>query len=199
MGTAIRAGSTGKHIASGPTWGGPAFGPPIHTRSVLTASTDPPPPGSPGPRQGNSTTSLLRQFKAVWRELPGLFSDRVELLSLELQRAAQSLVEIVVLLVGAAILGVTVWLALWAALVSLMVSLGLSLFAALLAAVVLNLVAMMLAVQRMRRLLPRLKLPATRRHLMLSPDPQPVHAPPPSEDRPDDRTAAPAAGQPDAR
>ncbi|PTT86397.1 hypothetical protein DBR42_13695 [Pelomonas sp. HMWF004] len=150
---------------------------------------DSPPPGAPG--QGHSTASLLRQFKAVWRELPGLVSDRVELLSLELQRAAQSLVEIVVLLVGVAILGITAWLCLWAALVGLMVSLGLPLFAALLVAVGLNLLATMVAVHRVRGLLPRLQLPATRRHLMLSPDPQP-------EDRPDDRTAAPAAGPPDA-
>ena len=154
-----------------------------------------PPPGTPGPGARVAPASLRRQLKALWRELPGLLSDRVELLSLELQRAGQSLAEIVVLLVGVAILGVTGWLVLWAALVALLVSLGLNVLWALLLVVAINGLGVLLALQRVRRLLPRLKLPATRRHLMVSPDPTPRS----TEDPADDSPAASAAGQPVAR
>ena len=136
---------------------------------------DTPPPGSSGPAQRAAPASLRRQLQALWRELPGLLSDRVELLSLELQRAGQSLAEIVVLLVGVAVLGVTACLVLWAAL-----------------AIAINGLGVVLALQRVRRLLPRLKLPATRRHLMVSPDPTPH----PTKDHADDSPAASAAGQP---
>lgn len=153
---------------------------------------DTPPPGSSGPAQRAAPPSLRRQLQALWRELPGLLSDRVELLSLELQRAGQSLAEIVVLLVGVAVLGVTAWLVLWAALIALLVSLGLHLLWALLLAIAINGLGVVLALQRVRRLLPRLKLPATRRHLMVSPDPTPH----PTKDHADDSPAASAAGQP---
>jgi hypothetical protein len=55
----------------------------------------------------------LTSLQGLLRELTGLVSDRVELLSLELQRAGQVLAQIVALIVGAAILGMTAWLALW--------------------------------------------------------------------------------------
>jgi len=97
-----------------------------------------------------------------------------------------------------AILGVTAWLALWAALVGLLVRAGLPLAGALLVVIAVNGLVIVLAAQRVRRLLPRLKLPATRRHLMVSPDPTPHPAPSP-EDRPDDRSAATVAGEPVAR
>lgn len=130
--------------------------------------------------------SLLQQLQALAGELPGLVSDRVELLSLELKRAAQSLVQVVALTVAIAILGVTVWLALWAALIGLLMASGLPLLAALLLTIGINLIAIAAAVARVRRLLPRLQLPATRRHLTVSPDPR--HSP---EITPDDpRTAA---------
>lgn len=118
--------------------------------------------------------SLLQQLQGLARELPRLVSDRVELLSLELQRATQSLVQIVVLVVAIAILGVTVWLTLWAALISLLVHVaGLPLLAALLLTAGINAVVIAVAVARVRQLLPRLQLPATRRHLTVPPDPSP--------------------------
>lgn len=161
-------------------------------------TTDSPPPGTPGPAPSAEPASLQQQLLALWHELPGLVSDRVELLSLELQRAAHALAQIVALVVGMAILGVTAWLALWAALVGLLVRAGLPLAGALLVAIAVNGLVIVLAAQRVRRLLPRLKLPATRRHLMVSPDPTPHPAPSP-EDRPDDRSAATVAGEPVAR
>lgn len=156
--------------------------------------TDTPPPGTPGPAPQAGPASLQQQLKALWHELPGLVSDRVELLSLELQRAARSLVEIVALIVGVTILGVTVWLVLWAALIALLVAAGLNVVWAMLLAIAVNGVVIVLALQRVRRLLPRLKLPATRRHLMVSPDPTPS-----PEERADERPVAPTAGQPVAR
>jgi len=128
--------------------------------------------------------SLLQHLKALASELPGLVSDRVELLTLELQRAAQSLVQIVMLTVAIAILGVTVWFALWAALISLLLHGGLPPLAALLLTVAINTLVIAVAVARVRKLLPRLQLPATRRHLMVSPNPAP-------EAPPDERSAVP--------
>jgi hypothetical protein len=195
------AASSRKHIArGGPAWERPGARPareaPV-TETILTEPiTDTPPPGTPGAAAREAPASLQRQLKDLWRELPGLVSDRVELLSLELQRAAQSLAEIVALIVGVAILGVTVWLVLWAALIALLVGAGLNVIWAMLLAIAVNGLVIVLALQRVRKLLPRLKLPGTRRHLMVSPDPTPQ---PPSEDRPDDRPAASVAGQPVAR
>lgn len=119
---------------------------------------------------------LLEQLQSLWRELPGLVSDRVELLSLELQRAVQALAQIVALMVAVAILGVTAWLVLWAGAIRLLVAKGMPWEAALLLAIVINGLAIVAALQRVRSLLPKLRLPATRRHLMLTPDPQPTEA-----------------------
>lgn len=124
----------------------------------------PPPPAAPSP---------LHTLLSLLHELPGLVSDRVELLALELQRAARALAEIVAWLVVLVILGVTVWLALWAAAVVAALHAGLSWPGALLLAVVFNLAVMAWGVRRMRQLLPQLRLPATRRHLTVSPDPRP--------------------------
>lgn len=139
----------------------------------------------PGPDPGPPTESLTDQLHALWRELPGLVSDRVELLSLELHRAAQALAQIVALLVAVAVLGVTVWLVLWGAIIRLLVGAGMPLAAALLLAIALNVLAIMAALLRVRQLLPRLKLPATRRHLMIAPDSHP-----PSQEAADERQAA---------
>lgn len=111
--------------------------------------------------------SIFDSLHAVLRELPGLVSDRVDLFSLELSRAGLALAQIVVLIVGAAILGVTAWLMLWAGIVVALVGLGLHWALALLAALLVNAAAVWIAVLRVQRLLPSLRLPATRRHLTL--------------------------------
>lgn len=107
----------------------------------------------------------LESLQSIWRELPGLVSDRVDLLSLELQRAGRVLAQIVALLVAAAILGVTAWLALWAGIAVGLVQLGLHWSLSLLLVLVLNAGVAGLAIGRLRMLLPLLRLPATRRHL----------------------------------
>ena len=117
------------------------------------------PPASPPPPVGES---LLQAVKGLVKELPALVSDRLELLALELQRARNAMVQIVMLVVAAAILGVAAWL----------VSLGLAWPLSLLAVLALNLIAAWVAIARVRSLVPRLGLPATRRHLSFSLKPQ---------------------------
>lgn len=109
--------------------------------------------------------SLFQQLLAVWRELPGLVSDRVDLLGLELQCASLALIQIVVLVLACGILGVTAWLVLWAGLIVGLVALGLHIAWALLVVLVFNAGAAWWAMGRIRQLLQRLSLPATRRHL----------------------------------
>ncbi|MEO6276498.1 phage holin family protein [Roseateles sp.] len=150
----------------------------------------PAPPGTSGPGASAPPDSLLQQLKGLARELPGLVSDRVELLALELQRATQALFHIVALVVAIAILGVTVWLALWAALISLLMQAGLPLLAALLLTIGINGLVIAVAVARMHKLMPRLALSATQRHLTVPPDPRHSH-----ETHADERSPVPAAGQ----
>lgn len=147
-------------------------------------------PGNPG--GGAAPDSLIDQIKSLACELPGLVSDRVELLALEVQRAAQALMQMLVLVVVIAILGVTVWLALWVAVINALMAAGVPLLGALLLAIALNSVVIAWALARVRRLLPRLGLPVTRRHLTVPPkrDPFPVNDP---ENRTDERSVAPTA------
>ena len=123
---------------------------------------EPAPPGA---------ASLLRQLQDLLQDLPGLVGDRVELLLLELQRAARALVQIVALGVAVAILGVTAWLLLWTGAIRLLMLAGLSMDGALLVALAVNGLALGVALQRLRRLLPELSLPATRRNLLPPGDP----------------------------
>ena len=135
---------------------------------------------------------LLESARAIVRELPALVGDRVELLSLELERAGRALVKATVLAAAAAILALTAWLAVWGVVVGALVALGWPAALAHALVVLLNAAAAALALWRARALLRLLGLPATRRHLMLGlPDP-PADASP-REELPDERRAAAAA------
>ena len=123
--------------------------------------------------------SWMHTLGEIWTALPGLLNDRIELLSLELQRAGSALAQVVLLIVVGGILGVTAWLLLWAVIVGALVDAGWHSALALSAAMGVNLAAAAWAGLRARRLLPLLRLPATRRHLMISP------APPPTDENPD--------------
>lgn len=107
-----------------------------------------------------------RTLQDLVAALPGLVTDRLELLALELQRAGRGLVQIMALVVATAMLGATAWLALCGGLVLTLVALGLWWPLALLAVVLVNLALAWAAVSRARRLLTNLGLPATRRHLV---------------------------------
>jgi len=162
---------------------------PNGSRDAQSDASDRPsnPPGSPAAPQ----PSWLASIQGLMHESAGLISDRIELLSLELQRAGQVLAQIVALIVAAAILAVTAWLALWGGVVVALISAGLHWAAASLIVLVINLGACWWAAARARALAPLLNLPATRRHLTLS---QPSTATsPPSPDEHTEPIAAASA------
>lgn len=111
--------------------------------------------------------SLTGTLQALLRELPGLLGDRVELLALELGRAASALARVVAWVMAIAILGVTAWLACCAGVVVALVEAGWHWALALLPVVAVHLAAVAFAWSRVTRLLPQLSLPATRRHLTM--------------------------------
>lgn len=124
------------------------------------------------PMQGDPPTreSFLSALGGLVTNLPGLFSDRVDLMSLELQRAGLALVHLLMWGVTAAMLLLTSWLGLWAVLADAAVQAGMPWPGAVLGAAVINLLAAWAAITAARRLTPRLGLPMTRRHLDLSGD-----------------------------
>jgi hypothetical protein len=123
---------------------------------------------------------MLQTLQGLWRDLPGLIGDRIDLLTLEVQRAGKALMQIIALVIVAAILVVTAWLALWSAVVGLLMLWGLHWSVALLIVLALNLGAAWWAALRIRSLVPDLRLPATRRHLRTSPSPGPKEVAPPT-------------------
>ncbi len=142
---------------------------------VFTAAQGEPDHPAPGHEAaGERPEGLIQSLQSLLQELPALVSDRVDLLSLELRRAGRALTQIVMLVVAGAILGITGWLVLWGAIVVALVSLGLPLAVTLFAALAINVGAAVWALLRVRKLLPSLGLPATRRHLMISPSPLPA-------------------------
>jgi hypothetical protein len=122
----------------------------------------PPPPQAPG-------GSLLQTLTGVLQELPGLVSDRVRLLALELQRAGLALAQMAALVVAAAILASTAWLALWSGIAVAMVRAGTPWGWALAIVIVVNFSAAALALRRARGLARWLGLPATLRRLTQAP------------------------------
>jgi hypothetical protein len=135
--------------------------------------------------RSDASPSPWQQLQQLLRDLPHLLSDRVDLLALELERAGRALARIVVLVVAAAVLVVTAWLAAWAAVFMLLMNAGLPPIAALVLVVLFNALAAWLALTRAQRLVGLLSLPATRRHLTVAPTRQPPHA----------RSAAPSSIQ----
>lgn len=148
---------------------------------MADGSRDDEPLAGGGAARGETLTESLQ---SLLHELPGLVSDRVELFALELARAGSALARIVAWVVAIAILGVTAWLALWAGLVIALVGLGVHWALALLPVLLINLAAVLLAVGQIRQLATRLSLPATRRHLTMSPPPAPPEANPDDPDGP---------------
>ena len=136
-------------------------------------------------RSPTALPPLAQEALSLWRDLPGLLRDRLELMGLEVKRAARALVTMLVLSVAAALMAMTAWALLWALLVSLMVHLGLVQWGALLIAFAVNVVAAAVLVWRATLQWPQLDLPATRRHLSFTPSPRasmpdPLDAQPPT-------------------
>jgi hypothetical protein len=123
-----------------------------------------------------AAVSLLDLVQSLLHEVPGLISDRVELLSLELGRAGAALAKIVALTVAVAILGITAWAALWTGVVMGLLALDWHWALALGVVILANAGAIAWAALQMRRLAGLLKLPATRRHLTMRASAQAVAA-----------------------
>lgn len=124
-------------------------------------------PSAPGAK----AESFLQLVFGLVKELPGLVSDRVHLLTLELQRARRTLAQMIALAVAAALMALTAWFALWIGVAAAAVEAGLPWGWALLLVLALNLGAAWFAIARVTRLAPLLALPATVRRLTVAPAP----------------------------
>jgi uncharacterized membrane protein YqjE len=119
-----------------------------------------PPPAAP-----DESLSLPKAVGALFADLPGLLTDRVRLLSLELRRASNALGEMVALGLLAAILIATAWITLWVGLAAAFLAVGLAWPWIVLLVLFVNLTAAAWAVMRVKALAPLLALPATLRRL----------------------------------
>jgi len=119
-----------------------------------------PPEGPP-----EEIASLPKAIGALLADLPGILTDRVRLLSLELQRATNALGQMVALGLLAAILVATAWLAFWLGLAAAFLALGVAWPWIVLLVLFINLSAAVWCVMRVKRLAPLLALPATLRRL----------------------------------
>ena len=123
---------------------------------------DAPPPPDATP---DDVVSLPKAVGALFADLPGLLTDRVRLLSLELQRASNALGQMVALGLLAAILFATAWITLWIGLAEAFLAVGLKWPWIVLLVLFVNLSAGIWAVLRVKALAPLLALPATLRRL----------------------------------
>lgn len=133
--------------------------------------------------EAHSQGSFMHLLTSLLRDIPGLISDRVHLVALELRRARQAAVQMVALVVVAAILAATAWIALWGFVIAVALTSGLPSYAALILVLLLNLVGGWLAIKRAKALAGYLALPATVRRLTTKPAAKPV-APPPTHATP---------------
>ena len=109
--------------------------------------------------------SLPKAIGALFADLPGLLTDRVHLLSLELRRASNALGQMVALGLLAAILFATAWITLWIGLAEAFLAVGLKWPWIVLLVLFVNLSAAVWALLRVKALAPLLALPATLRRL----------------------------------
>ncbi len=124
---------------------------------------DAPPP--PREAANDEVVSLPKAVAALFADLPGLLTDRVHLLALELRRASGALGQMVALGLLAAILAGTAWLAMWVGLAAALLAVGLAWPWVALLVLFVNLSAAVWAVLRIKSLAPLLALPATLRRL----------------------------------
>ena len=125
----------------------------------------PPPDAAPEESREGPSQSLPKAVSALFADLPGLLTDRVHLLALELRRASGALGEMVALGLLAAILFATAWFTLWVGFAVAMIALGLAWPWVVLLVLFVNLSAAAWAMLRVKALAPLLALPATLRRL----------------------------------
>jgi uncharacterized membrane protein YqjE len=139
---------------------------------------------TPSPATPDEVVSLPKAVSALFADLPGLLTDRVHLLSLELRRASNALGQMVALGLLAAILIATAWLTLWVGLAAAFLAVGLAWPWIVLLVLFVNLSAAAWAVMRVKALAPLLALPATLRRLTDSDAPAGAPEPDRESDRP---------------
>ena len=120
---------------------------------------------SPPEATPDEAVSLPKAVGALLADLPGLLSDRVHLLSLELRRASNALGQMVALGLLAAILFATAWITLWVGLAAAFLAVGLAWPWIVLLVLFITLAAGLWALMRAKALAPLLALPATLRRL----------------------------------
>lgn len=125
------------------------------------------------PASGTTTAPPWQVLGDLLHELPGLVSDRVHLLSLEIKRAGIATAHIVALTLGAAILLATAWLALWAGVIVGLMQNGVHWAWVFGGVLLVNGGAAAWTLLRVKQLAPLLGLPATLRHLTLAREPAP--------------------------
>jgi Putative Actinobacterial Holin-X, holin superfamily III len=113
--------------------------------------------------------SLPQLLGRLFDDLPGVVSDRVHLLTLEMRRATRALVKVLVLSMVAGLLAITAWLALWAGLAAAAIHFGVPWGWVAVCSVLLNAVLAGVAVSRALKIAPLLALPATIRRLTHGP------------------------------
>lgn len=120
---------------------------------------------TPPPATHDEVLSLPKAVGALFADLPGLLTDRVHLLALELRRASSALGQMVALGLLAAILFATAWITLWVGLAAAFLAVGLAWPWTVLLVMFVNLAAAIWALMRVKALAPLLALPATLRRL----------------------------------
>ena len=124
------------------------------------------------PAQDDEALSLPKAAAALLRDLPGLLTDRIRLLSLEVRRAMGALGQMVVLGLVTAILCATAWLALWVGIAAAIIEAGLAWPWTCALVLFVNVAAAIWAARRAMALAPLLGLPATLRRLTDSDAPE---------------------------
>ena len=149
-------------------------------------------PSSPTAPAPAEDAPVLATLLALWRDLPGLLSDRVLLLSLELKRAGKALAVMIGLIVAAGVLAGTFWVALWVGITAALLQAGLAWGWVLLIVLAINLAGIAYALLRAKSLAHLLTLPATVRRLTVAPAMVSDALRPPAEAAPPAPTYEPA-------
>ena len=118
-----------------------------------------------------SAPSLRQALIALVEDIPGLLSDRVRLLLLELRRARSSLAGIAVAGAAGVVFALTGWLAAWVLVVFLLFRAGVPWEGGLAAVLLINGAGVWIALHRIGVLLEKLALSATVRRLNMAPAP----------------------------
>lgn len=125
-------------------------------QTAETETVAAPPPTAPG---------VMDRVSMVWDDLSHLLQDQFKLVTLETQRAARSLVAMLIWGLVAGLLLVTAWMGIMAAIVLFLVDLGLAASLSILLVVVLTLVAAGICALIVRKKSQYLRYPATMRSL----------------------------------